>query len=45
MKDYETNLTQKKLKEVLSYDATTGQFHWRVNASRNAQKGDLAGAL
>lgn len=36
-------LTQEQLKEVLSYNPNTGDWFWLINASRNAQKGSVAG--
>lgn len=37
-------LTQKELKRVLSYDAKTGEFRWRI-ASGCVKVGDLAGTI
>ena len=36
-------LTQEYLKSVLNYDLNTGEFRWKINKSRRAKKGDLAG--
>lgn len=38
------HITQGQLKALVSYDAKTGQFHWRVNR-RRARKGDVCGWL
>lgn len=38
-------LTQKELRQLLTYNKTTGAFTWRRTQSRNAIKGDIAGTL
>lgn len=38
-----TSLTAQRLREVLTYDAETGQFRWRVTLSRSAAAGKVAG--
>jgi hypothetical protein len=38
-------LTIERLREVVSYDATTGEFRWLVRISHRVQAGDIAGAL
>lgn len=42
MKDFETNLTQARLKEVLSYSLETGLFSWLVNRGK-ARINSIAG--
>ena len=39
----EMNLTLDRLKKVLSYDHTTGVFHWRVSTSNRVKAGRMAG--
>ena len=39
------DLTQEQLKNILSYNADTGEFYWLINANYNAQAGQRAGAL
>jgi len=36
-------LTAQRLRDVLTYDADTGQFRWRVTLSRRAVAGKVAG--
>ena len=38
------SLTLNKLKEVLSYDSTSGIFIWNINKKR-AKKGNIAGSI
>jgi len=38
-----TLLTQKHLKSLLTYDAETGEFRWRIKRSNRALKGSIAG--
>ncbi len=40
----EKQLTQRRLKELLTYNPITGGFHWKVAPSRTIKVGDLAGA-
>jgi hypothetical protein len=37
------DLTAARLRELLSYDPTSGHFHWLVNRRAKAKAGDLAG--
>jgi hypothetical protein len=37
------SLTQKRLKEVVSYDSSTGEFKWLVSTSNRVKIGDVAG--
>ena len=39
----EMNLTLDRLKKVLSYNRTTGVFHWRISTSNRIAKGSIAG--
>ena len=36
-------ITQERLKEVLRYNETTGELHWKVDKSLNAKQGMVAG--
>ncbi len=36
-------LTQERLKEVLDYDASSGEFTWKVATSNTFKVGDIAG--
>lgn len=38
-------LTHERLLQLLSYDADTGAFHWRVSSSNRIHVGDRAGAV
>ena len=38
-------MTQKILKELLSYDSETGLFKWIVNRNHLAKTGDIAGGI
>lgn len=38
-------LTQKRLKEVLTYDPETGIFRWLITRNNFVQKGHIAGAI
>jgi len=38
-------LTQDSLKDVLSYNSNTGEFHWLVKPSSRTHIGDRAGSL
>jgi len=38
-------MTQKILKELLSYDSETGLFKWIVNRNHLAKTGDIAGSI
>lgn len=38
-------LTAERLREVLTYDADTGEFRWRVRPSNRVRVGDVAGHL
>jgi len=37
------SLSQERLKEVLSYDKSSGLFKWRIRVSPSANAGDIAG--
>lgn len=37
-------LTQERLKELLSYNKETGQFHWAMSRGNKVKKGELAGS-
>jgi len=39
---FRQNITQKRLKEVLSYDSLTGVFIWKKPRSFNIKEGDVA---
>ncbi len=43
MKDFERGLTADRLREVLRYSPSTGEFHWRVMCSARRPAGTLAG--
>lgn len=43
MKDFETGLTADRLREVLRYSPSTGEFHWRIMCSARRPAGMLAG--
>lgn len=43
MKDFETGLTADRLREVLSYSPSSGEFHWRIMSSCRKPVGSLAG--
>lgn len=43
MKDFETPLTADRLREVLRYSPSTGEFHWRIMCSARRPAGMLAG--
>lgn len=38
-------LTQDELKRVIEYNPDTGEFYWRVKASKNIAVGSLAGSV
>lgn len=38
-------VTAERLRELLSYDAETGEFTWRVTLNINARQGEIAGYL
>ncbi len=39
------SLTQKRLKEVMSYDPATGKFVWLINRTNGVKAGDVVGCL
>lgn len=45
MKPAATPLTASRLREVVSYDPTTGEFAWRLRTSIRIMPGKLAGTL
>jgi hypothetical protein len=43
MRDFESGLTADRLRELLRYSPSTGEFHWRVTNSIRKPAGSLAG--
>ncbi len=39
------SISIERVKELLSYDATTGLFTWRVSVANHVKSGHLAGGL
>lgn len=45
MMDFERGLTADRVRELLRYSPSTGDFHWRVTNSARRPSGSLAGDL
>lgn len=45
MMDFERGLTADRLRELLRYSPSTGEFHWRVTNSARRPAGSIAGDL
>lgn len=43
MRDFESGLTADRLRDVLRYSPSSGEFHWRVSNSYRKPAGSLAG--